>query len=411
MNKYCNYNDVTKTIKNLLIFDSHPVQYRVPIWKELEIIFPEKICVVYGSDCSVRGYSDEGFSKSFAWDEPMLEGYNNIILNCEKGKPLATWGSLTGKGIKELIKKTNPNVILLTGLNYKYDLIAYLYARIYRIPIWLRCETQDKSFKRTLFKSLIRSLVYRFMYSGFDKFFYIGELNKQHYLNHGVKPKNLLPARYGTTDRFNSLSISDKVGIRSKIRLDAGISSSNLVVGFSGKFIAKKNPELLFQMLDYLPKELLSKICLYFIGSGDMESILKDMAYEAFIKYGVKSFFTGFVNQSHIAPHYLAMDILVLPSRRMGETWGLVCNEAMQAGCGVIVSNAVGSSVDFKNWERFEVIEEENAIQLSIAITNLSGLARNFEWAKEKLKAYSINSTVNAFAKELIKLKIPEKVS
>jgi len=29
---------------------------------------------------------------------------------------------------------------------------------------------------------------------------------------------------------------------------------------------------------------------------------------------------------------------MVLPSRRAGETWGLVVNEALQAGCAVIVS-------------------------------------------------------------------------
>ena len=89
--------------------------------------------------------------------------------------------------------------------------------------------------------------------------------------------------------------------------------------------------------------------------SGPLEPEMKVLSDEADKKYGVKSFYSGFINQSQLAGHYLAMDIMVLPSRRMGETWGLVANEAMQAGCGVIVSDAVGCSEDFKSWERFRV--------------------------------------------------------
>jgi hypothetical protein len=41
-----------------------------------------------------------------------------------------------------------------------------------------------------------------------------------------------------------------------------------------------------------------------------------------------------------------------------GRDWGLVANEALQAGCGVVVSSAVGCSIDFKNLDRFAVFEE-----------------------------------------------------
>ena len=44
----------------------------------------------------------------------------------------------------------------------------------------------------------------------------------------------------------------------------------------------------------------------------------------------------------------------------MGETWGLVVNEALQAGCSVIVSDAVGCHADFKDWERVRVFSDGN---------------------------------------------------
>ena len=88
----------------LLVFDSHPVQYRAPVWQAIEKIRPGSLHVVYASDCSVRGHNDEGFGQAFAWDEPMMSGYNNTVLNCEKGVPLSKWGSLTGKGVRDMLK-------------------------------------------------------------------------------------------------------------------------------------------------------------------------------------------------------------------------------------------------------------------------------------------------------------------
>ena len=82
-------------VRNILVFDSHPVQYRVPIWQSMELLYPGCVHVVYASDCSVRGYSDKEFGKDLAWDEPLLEGYSFSILNCEKGVPLSGWRSLT----------------------------------------------------------------------------------------------------------------------------------------------------------------------------------------------------------------------------------------------------------------------------------------------------------------------------
>ncbi|QMU27431.1 glycosyltransferase [Adhaeribacter radiodurans] len=381
----------------LLVFDSHPVQYRVPIWQMMEAAMPGSVHVVYASDCSVRGHADEEFGRTVSWDEPMLTGYAHTILNCEKGKPLSDWGSLTGKGVKQIIEDLKPKAILLTGLNYRYDLVAYVQAIRKGIPLWLRCETQDKAAPRSKAKSIFRALIYRIIYKRFGTIFYIGELNHQHYLMHGVPSFKLKSARYGTVDRFALMTNHQKVQLRNQTRESAGILFSDFVVGFSGKFITKKNPEILFQMLEYLPEDLRLKLCLYFIGSGPLEIALKRLSENALQKFGVRSFFAGFVNQTQLAGHYLGMDILVLPSRQMGETWGLVANEAMQAGCGVIVSDMVGSSADFSSWERFKVFKDDNALELATYVTEFAKYPRSFEWATQKLIPYSIKATADAF--------------
>lgn len=383
----------------VLVFDSHPVQYRVPVWQTMEQKSPNSIHVVYASDCSVKGHADEGFGKTFAWDEPMLEGYAHTVLNCEKGKPLVAWGSLTGKGVTSVFEKIKPNAVLLTGLNYKYDLVAYFAARRRGIPVWLRCETQDESVHRSKLKGVFRSLIYRIAYMGFDRIFYIGQLNKQHYLKHGVTLDRLIPAHYATVDRFIKLTDSEKNTLRQQARFKACIHETKFVVGFSGKLIPKKNPDILFAMLEYLPEQIRNNIHIYFLGSGELEDSLSIEAERIFKRYGIKTYFAGFVNQTEMPSHYLAMDIMVLPSRRMGETWGLVANEAMQSGCGVIVSDAVGSSADFNSWERFRVFKEGDAKDLAKAVTRLASYERSFDWAGEGMANYSIEAIATAILK------------
>lgn len=387
--------------KKMLVFDSHPVQYRAPVWRNIEQNAPGSIHVVYATDCSVKGHVDSGFGKNIAWDEPLLDGYAYTILNNENGTPLEGWNTLTGKGIGKIIDSIKPQIILLTGFNYRYDLVAYIQAKRRGIPVWLRCETQDQALDRVWIKDLYRSLIYGLIYKGVDRIFYIGELNKQHYLKHGVSESILKPALYATTDRFKSLSLEAKNELRNAERIKRGIAEEKIVIGFSGKFIAKKNPDIFYNMIPFIPESIRSKLFFYYLGSGEMQQFLKQKADQAFKQYGIETYFAGFVNQSELAAPYLAMDIMVLPSRKMGETWGLVVNEAMQAGCSVIVSNSVGSSANFQNLEQFRVFVDGDAKELAKHITDLSVYRRSFDWANNTLKEYTIEKISNTFIDEM----------
>jgi glycosyltransferase involved in cell wall biosynthesis len=55
--------------------------------------------------------------------------------------------------------------------------------------------------------------------------------------------------------------------------------------------------------------------------------------------------FVGFKNQTELPQYYGLADIFVLPSG-IGETWGLVVNEAMCFGLPIIVSDLVGCGSD-----------------------------------------------------------------
>lgn len=388
-------------MNKIVVFDSHPVQYRVPVWKSIESLLPSELVVVYASDCSIKGYADREFGQVIAWDEPMLMGYQNIVLNCESGKPLSGWSSLTGKGISQTLDKFKPQFVLLTGLNYRYDWVALWEAKKRKIPVFLRCDTNDEAFSRSMIKSTIRYLYYTITYKLLDKFLFVGTLNKEHFKNHRVNQTKLIFSPHSTFDRFIKMNLEFKKKMRSSSRIESHIDESQIVIGFSGKLIPKKNPEILFKIIEFLPDELRNKICFYFLGSGELDLKLKQIAITIQNEFGIKSIFTGFVNQTQMPSHYLAMDILVLPSRKTGETWGLVVNEALQAGCAVIVSDAVGCHKDFKTWERFRVFPEGDAKILAYRVEELAKYERDFNWAQVGLNEYSIESTAKSILQSL----------
>ena len=385
----------------LLIFETHPIQYRAPVYQALERLSPGQFEVIYASDFSVRGYKDADFNASFAWDVPLLAGYRNRILGNEKGRGIEVWSGITAKGVDRIIDETRPVAILLCSLTYAFNWAAFLGALRRRIPIWIRVETQDEAFARGKIKNIFRYLVYRVLYLGVSKAFYIGKLNRDHLLRHGISSARLVAAHYCVADYVANVGEIEKNSLRLELRNRLSIASEDLVISFFGKLIEKKDPGILLQSLGRLEIQGTRRVHCLIVGSGELEPALRLQAKELDASNNVRTIFAGFVNQSQLPPYYLASDIVVLPSHRMGETWGLVINEALQAGCGAIVSDMVGCHKDFSGWERVRVFPHGNSQELARALGELAAYPRSFDWARNQMKAYSVDSAALAICRSL----------
>ena len=384
----------------LAILDSHPVQYRAPVYQELQRLVPGCFHVFYATDVSLRGNHDAGFGKTVAWDQPLLDGYPNTILKQERGEPLKGFRSLHGHNISKVYGGHHFKAVLQTQFLYEYDFAVLFQAWLRRIPVWIRQETQDEASGRSRHKGFLRSMAYRSLYSFVDKAFYIGDLNREHLLRYGIPPSRLVRAPYCTPDRFDNVSVAEFQQIREGCRDRLGIARDRIVIGFFGKLIPKKNPDLLLQAAPLLQEKLRGKATLLFVGSGSLETEMKAQALHL-DRMGIQTVFAGFVNQSAIRDFYAATDIMVLPSRRAGETWGLVVNEALQAGCAVVISEAVGSGREFGKWERVQIIPVGDAAALARSIERLAAFPRDFGWAREGMKAYSTLAAAEALAGEI----------
>jgi len=381
----------------LFIFDSHPVQYKAPVYQAMARLRPGAVKVVYASDCSVRGHSDKGFGQVVAWDTPLLEGYDHLVLNNERGVPLQGFRSLAGRGIFKLLKRERPDAVLISQFLYESDLVTCLSCLLLRIPIWIRHETQDEAFQRSPFKRFVRSLAYRLIYPCVSHAFYIGQLNREHLLRHGVKEKRMSAAQYCVDSGIPKMTAESKEALRHEMRAKLGVRGDETLLLFSGKLIPKKDPALILQALDLLSPARKAATKVVFMGSGELMDELKNEA----ARFDGRVIFSGFVNQREIPGYYLAADVLILPSRRMGETWGLVVNEALHAGCGVIVSDAVGSHREFGAWERVRVIREGNATECAEAIEELAKFPRLLDWCAKEMERYSVRAAAEAIVAKL----------
>lgn len=79
---------------------------------------------------------------------------------------------------------------------------------------------------------------------------------------------------------------------------------------------------------------------LLIVGTGPLES---ELAAQAKTR-GVTAYFAGFHQGEALANYYFAVDGLILSSS--DDPWGLVVNEAMDAGLPVVISDACGAAVD-----------------------------------------------------------------
>ena len=372
----------------LLVLESHPIQYRVPVYQCMERLRAGACKVLFGTDGSMRGHRDPGFGRAVKWDTELLAGYPFEVLHNQRGDTLEHRTSLHGRGIAARLRRERPAAVLLNGLVFQMDFAAYFAALRLGIPVWLRSETQDAAFDRAPWKEAVRRLCYRLLYRPLQRAFFIGELNRRHLLRHGVAPERLRPARYCVTDPLRDVTRAEKERRRRAARQQLGVADHELVVAFFGKLIPKKNPDLLFAARQLLPEPLRQRTRLLLVGSGELEAGLRTR--------DARAIFTGFINQIALPDYYLAADVVVLPSRRMGETWGLVVNEALQAGCAAIVSDAVGCAEEFKTWERVRVFPVGDAAQLARHLVALSALPRDFDWCRERLAGYSIEAAARA---------------
>lgn len=158
---------------------------------------------------------------------------------------------------------------------------------------------------------------------------------------------------------------SSLLPLSGRIAADYGLTSK-CVIGFVGRLAPEKNIGELIEAFSISAEE---SDCLVLIGDGPERQNLESLAKQN----NTNALFLGRLEGNDLYAWYNLIDILVLPSK--SEAFGAVTNEALLAGCVVIVSDRCGSKCLIRNGINGYVYPFGSVSALSDAILESKSLA------------------------------------
>ena len=185
---------------------------------------------------------------------------------------------------------------------------------------------------------------------GLEPLKYLPRLLKWHYQNPPHKPIYMLCAsaytagdyaKFGLfknrTFKWGYFPATKTYDINNLLAKKSTAKQVNIL--WAGRFLDCKHPELALKTA-YKLRHAGYKFSLKFIGGGPLENRLKEQTQELHLTDFVCVL--GMMPPEQVRAHMEQADIFLFTSD-FNEGWGAVCNEAMNSGCAVVASHAIGS--------------------------------------------------------------------
>ena len=323
--------------RKLAFVSTHPIQYKVPIYRHLASRPGLAIEVVFENGLGSTYPADLGFGGAMKWDLPLTDGYPNLILN-ELGPEKTRKGRYrisTAYRLYLFLKQHSFDAIHICGYSSLIDRLAIIYAVCLGIPILFHPEGNDSNRKRRPGFDFLRAFLLKNLYRRLYRYCSIGTKSLEHFFAHGGQAHQVIDTPYCVDNdffRWQEASLPSKNQLREK----HGFRGSDFIFLFCAKLIDRKDPLTLIKAFIEVAKNR-PTAHLVFVGDGPLRA---DMMEAIPIELKEKVRLEGFKNQTEISAYYKLSDILILPSKF--EMWGLVVNEGMNFGLPAIVSEGVG---------------------------------------------------------------------
>jgi glycosyltransferase involved in cell wall biosynthesis len=320
---------------------SHPIQYQAPLLRRLALVKGLDLTVLFLSDFSTREYRDQGFGANIAWDVDLLKGYKSTVLSSwGDGRGLGFWKPFT-VGVEHELRRGRYDAVWLHGYAHHAHLRALLTAKRSGMKVFLRGESHESSSRRSVVATVFKERALSAVFKRIDGFLAIGSANRDYYLKRGVSDRQIFLMPYAVDNAHFQAEAS--VNRRNEIVAELGLIPDRPVIMFASKLQPRKRAMDLWEAYTRLSPDGVSEPYPYlvFVGEGSERA---DIEIAVARRKWNSVRLVGFQNQTRIPGYYAAADVFVLVSE--SEPWGLVVNEAMNAGKAVIVSDQVGAAAD-----------------------------------------------------------------
>jgi glycosyltransferase involved in cell wall biosynthesis len=337
-------HDGKRDVVRLAYLVSHPIQYQVPFLRRLAQEPDIDVTAIFRSDFSVRGSVDPGFGVFVKWDIDLLAGYTSKFLKVlGKQEPPSVWRPMN-LGLSRELRTGRYHAILLHGYTAPYQLYAIVLARLLGVRVLVRSDVHAASRRRTATGDIVSTLMFALLRRLVDRFMAVGSANRHYYRRRGIPDKQIGWMPYTVDNaRFSPPGEQDRHAAKAAVLGRLGVAGDRRVILFASKLLARKRCADLLRAFARLDRDGLGpRPFLIVAGDGQEAAALRELATTLDLAGNVA--FIGFQNQAQLPELYWASDIFVLPSDN--EPWGLVVNEALSAGCAVVVAEDVGAVAD-----------------------------------------------------------------
>ena len=284
-----------------------PAPYRLPVYAALATEPGIALRVVF---CSGREPDRAWDLSEFRFDHEYLK------------ERYATWSGRFvhfNPDVWAALSRWRPDVVVTTGFNPTH-LLAYAWARRHGAQHVAMTDGTRRS--EAALTSLHRALR-RHVYTHTAAFVGASEGSFDLYRSYGVRPSAM----------FKSHLCADNDDFaRSSVR------TRDVDLLFCGRFVELKQPLFALRVAAATARRLGRRLRMLFVGSGELEGALAAAAAQC--TGDVETEFAGFARQSELPGHYARARLLLFPT--LGDTWGVVANEACAAGVPVLTCEAAG---------------------------------------------------------------------
>ena len=320
---------------SLAIVVSHPIQYFAPWHRELARRSDVRLKVFFSTDYGVRPHLDEGFGREFAWDIPLMDGYEHEFLPRRRPAERLTVLSVDNPGAGEALQRFGPEVVLIHGYAHRLFLRVARWCRDSRVPLMLYSDSNPLEEPRG-WKRLVKRAVVGRLYASIDGAFCMGRRNRDYHASYGLPEERLFAGMLPADTGALLGSVPDLRAARVALRTQYGLGADEVVVVLCGKLSPGKRPGDLLDAVARLRADGLPVRAL-FVGDGELRGSLE--AQGRSLGPG-RPAFAGFVNVTGLGAHYAASDILAFCSEF--AAYGLVVTEAGALSLPAVVSDRVG---------------------------------------------------------------------
>ena len=354
------------SMKRFLFLTNYPSPYRVRFFDELG----------KDSDVTVLFYDPlEAIThRNAAWFENSNGGFRGIQLK----QTLAVREESLCLDVVKYLKK-DYDAIVISGYSSPTAVLAMLYLRLRRIPFYMEVDggliRQERKIKYWLKKRLV-TLAPRWLGTG--------KFTTDYLVHYGAKREKVETYHFSSLCREDILAEIVPMGEKQALRKALGIAEEKMILAI-GQFIPRKGFDVLLQAARGLDKN----VGIYIVGGEATPEYLR-LRQELGL---TNVHFLGFQKKDALAKYYKASDLFVLPTRE--DIWGLVINEAMAYGLGVITTDRCVAGLELvEDGVNGYIVPVEDVSALETAMTKaLAGDTQAMGAASlEKIRPYTIET-------------------